>query len=135
MTTLIDTNIAIHLRDGEAGVIARLGALRELPQISVITRIELEGGIVTGPPEIARRRRTMLATLLSEFDILYFDADAALAYSRLIAVTGYSRSRVLDRMIAATALAHGLSLITMNGRHFRDVPGLDLIEWPSPPMR
>jgi tRNA(fMet)-specific endonuclease VapC len=35
-------------------------------------------------------------------------------------------------MIAATALAHDLTLITMNGKDFRDLPGLKLVEWETP---
>jgi predicted nucleic acid-binding protein len=35
-------------------------------------------------------------------------------------------------MIAATALVHGPPLVTLNGRDFRDVPGLELIEWERP---
>lgn len=34
-------------------------------------------------------------------------------------------------MIAATALVHGLVLITLNGRDFTDVPDLDLEVWPA----
>ena len=35
-------------------------------------------------------------------------------------------------MTAASALAHGLPLVTLNGRDFRDVPGLELVEWVRP---
>jgi len=35
-------------------------------------------------------------------------------------------------MIAAAALVHDLTVITMNGNDFRDVPGLKLEIWPSP---
>jgi hypothetical protein len=33
------------------------------------------------------------------------------------------------RMIAATALVEGLTLITVNGEDFRDVPGLEFLVW------
>src|SRR5262245_49480034 len=35
----------------------------------------------------------------------------------------------LDLAIAATALSHGLTLVTHNTRHFRRVPGLALEDW------
>ena len=42
---------------------------------------------------------------------------------------GFSRRKTIDHMIAATALANGLSLITLNAQDFRDVPGLLLEIW------
>jgi predicted nucleic acid-binding protein len=44
------------------------------------------------------------------------------------------RSRILDRMIAAQAISTGITLITMNGDDFRDIPGLNLEVWPSPSL-
>lgn len=40
--------------------------------------------------------------------------------------------KTADRMTAATALAHGLPLVTLNGRDYRDVPGLELVDWVKP---
>lgn len=131
MTALIDTNIAIHLRDGDPGVLDRYVALDAPPMISIVTRVELEGG-VAARPDVADKRRAALDVLLDELDTLDFDGAAADAYRGILAATGYSRPRILDRMIAATALAHGLPLITMNGDDFRDVPGLKLEVWESP---
>jgi predicted nucleic acid-binding protein len=53
------------------------------------------------------------------------------AYGRIVAAAGHSRRKVVDRMIAATALANGLTLITLNGADFPDLPGLDLVAWTS----
>lgn len=128
MSALIDTNIAIRLRDGDAGVIARYAELAAPPALSIVSRIELEGG-VAARPDLAHRRRAALDALLDELDILDFDARAADAYRRIVTAAGYSRPRILDRMIAATALAHGLSAITTNPSDFRDMPGLAIIAW------
>jgi predicted nucleic acid-binding protein len=42
---------------------------------------------------------------------------------------GYSRRKLLDRMIAAQALDHRATLVTLNAGDFRDVPGLELLSW------
>ena len=131
MPFLIDTNVAIHLRDGEPSIIARLDALSAQPEMSILTRVELEGGVYSRP-ELTARRRTAVDTLLARIKIHPFDSGTASAYRDILAACGFTRSRVTDRMIAATAIVHGLTLITINGADFRDIPGLVLEIWPSP---
>ncbi len=131
MGFLIDSDIAIHLRDGDQAVSARLRGLDAPPALSILSRVELEGGIVR-VPRLARQRRKHVDNLLSRLEVLPFDGPCADAYCRILAVTGWSRARIFDRMIAATAIVHGLTLITMNGKDFSDVPGLALTIWPSP---
>jgi predicted nucleic acid-binding protein len=128
---LIDTDIAIHLRDNEPGVVARLASLAGRPELSILTQVELEGGIAR-EPEFAGKRRAALDDLLSSLKIHIFDAACAIAYRRILERCGYSRPRVVDRMIAATALANDLPFITINGADFRDIPDLRLEVWPSP---
>lgn len=93
-----------------------------------MTRVELENGVYRDP-EQADVRRALVDMLLGGIEVLDFtDADAA-RFGEIIATTGFSRRRTTDRMIAATALLHGATLITMNGDDFRDVPGLKLEVW------
>ena len=47
----------------------------------------------------------------------------------IVEAIGFSRTKVLDRLIAATALANALPLATRNAKDFRDIPGLRLEEW------
>jgi predicted nucleic acid-binding protein len=47
----------------------------------------------------------------------------------MVASAGYSRRRLLDRMIEAQALVHRASLITFNPDDFSDVRGLPLLAW------
>lgn len=51
------------------------------------------------------------------------------AYGRIVAHAGYSRRKLLDRMIAAQALVHRAALVTLNADDFTDVPGLKLEAW------
>jgi len=50
---LIDTDVAIHLRDGDPGILARVSALGDAVLMSVVTRVELEGGVYRDPAQAA----------------------------------------------------------------------------------
>jgi predicted nucleic acid-binding protein len=58
-----------------------------------------------------------------------FDGAAADAYGTIVAHAGYSRRKLLDRMIAAQALVHRATLVTMNPDDFADVAGLTVVAW------
>jgi predicted nucleic acid-binding protein len=128
VTYILDTNVAIHLRDGDPLVTAKIAELDGAILLSIITRVELEGGVYREPSE-AGLRRARLDVMLDALPVLAFDAEAADAYRAILETAGYSRRRILDRMIAAQALVHRATLITRNGADFRDVPGLSLLEW------
>ena len=128
MSFLIDTNFAIHLRDGNADVARQMAELDGPPVLSMITRIELENGIYR-EPEWAETRRVNLDAILRRSATIDFCDEQLQAYRSILEQKGFSKPRVLDLMIAATALAHDLTLITMNGRDFRDIRGLKLVEW------
>jgi predicted nucleic acid-binding protein len=133
MPFLIDTNIAIYLRDVQPEVTARIAAVGVRPSISLVSWIELEGGI-TRDPAHAERRRRLTDILLDALTIHPLDAPVVAAYRDIVAALGYSRRQVFDRLIAATAIVHRLTLITMNADDFRAVPGLSLEVWPAPPQ-
>jgi predicted nucleic acid-binding protein len=127
---LIDTNILILRRWIDPA---------ELPDemaISAVTLAELSAGphevrsnveqdMYQEHEERARRMET-LQRVESEFDPLPFDAEAARIYGRVTAAvigTGRKpRRRIADLMIAATAIAEGLPLFTVNPG---DYVGLD----------
>ena len=128
MAYLLDTNVAVHLRDGDRAFRSHLLSLHETPSISAVTRVELEGGVYAHP-DLAERRRRAVDALLREFIILDFTDETAAIYGKIVGDAGFSRRKITDRMIAATALAHGLALVTTNARDFRDVRGLELVDW------
>jgi predicted nucleic acid-binding protein len=125
---LLDTNVAIHLRDRDDWVLDRVEALERDVLISVVTRVELEGGVLAQPRH-ASVRRQRLDAMLASLPTAPFDDNAADAYRSIVEAAGFSRRKVLDRMIAATALVLKATLVTLNGEDFRDVPGLDLLAW------
>jgi tRNA(fMet)-specific endonuclease VapC len=131
MTILIDTDIAIHWRDGHMGVRDRILALGARPVLSAISRIELENGVYRDPAQTTARR-ARLDVMLRWLEVMDFTQNEIAAYSRTLATAGFSKRKTNDRMIAATALVHGFTFATMNGRDFRDIEGLDLDEWEFP---
>ena len=129
MAFLLDTNVAIHLRDGDPLVTQKVAALEGAVLISVVTG-ELEGGVYREPAQ-APIRMARLDAILSAIPALAFDDLAAKAYGTIVASAGYSRRKLLDRMIATQALVHRATLITFNPDDFSDVPGLSSLAWPS----
>lgn len=125
---LLDTNVAIHLRDGDEIVTSRVAALEGAILLSVISRVELEGGVYRDPAQ-ASIRRPRLDAMLAALPVLTFDDTDADAYRQIVEVVGYSRRRLLDRMIAAQALVHRATLVSLNAGDVRDVPGLELLSW------
>lgn len=116
------------LREGEAAALERAELLNSPALLSILSVIELEGGVPTAP-EGAAARRMILDEMYDTLDILPFSDREAAAYRRIIEIAGFSRRLIVDRMIAATALANELVLATLNGRDFRDIPGLQLEDW------
>lgn len=128
MPYLIDTNVAILLRDGDFDIEERVAALEGAVLLSIVTRVELEGGVWRAP-EFAALRRAKLDAILEVFPTIAFDDEAAATYGAIVAVCGYSRRKILDRMIAAQAIAHRATLVTRNSKDFSDIPELDLLAW------
>ena len=128
MSFVLDTNVAIHLRDGDPVVAERVGRLDGAVLLSVVTRVELEGGVYRDAKD-APLRRARLDAVLSAIPTLAFDEAAADAYRTIVERVGYSRRKLLDRMIAAQAIVHRATVVTMNPDDFADIPGLDVLAW------
>lgn len=125
---VIDTNIAIGLRDRDVAMIRRVAGLGEDVLLSIVSRVELEGGVYRDPARAASRRQRLDLTLAS-LQVLPFDERAAAAYGAIVKTSGYSRRKILDRMIAAQALVADATLVTLNAADFSDIPGLKLLAW------
>ena len=128
MAFLLDTDVAIHLRDGHPEITDKVATLDDAVLMSIVTRVELEGGVYREPAH-SQIRRARLDAILAAVPALAFDDEAAAAYGSIVASAGYSRRKLLDRMIAAQALVHRASLVTMNASDYADIPGLALVAW------
>lgn len=116
------------MRDADPAHRPRIEALGGEVAVSVVTRIELEGGVYRDP-ERAASRRAKLDVLLSALTVLPFDTASADVYRDIVAALGFSRRKTLDRMIAAQAIVNGATLVTLNAADFVDIPRLELIAW------
>jgi tRNA(fMet)-specific endonuclease VapC len=125
---LIDTNIAIHARDGTDAVLAKLAEHDGEVLLSALSLAELQRGVYRDPSLIAIRQ-ARLEVLLRGLPVLPFDASAAVAYGRIIAQCGWARRRDYDRMIAAHAISSHSILVTNNLADFSDIPGLSMENW------
>ncbi|WP_425230189.1 PIN domain-containing protein [Sphingomonas sp.] len=131
MALLLDTDVAVHIRDGQRDIIGRVVARSAPLFLSSATLIELTGGVYARP-ELSRARREGLQSLLRQATPIVLDDTVIGRYDGILRVTGFSRAKVFDRVIAATAIAHDLTLVTINGADFREIPGLKLEVWPAP---
>ena len=131
MPAVLGTDVAIHLRDGDPWVISQTRGIEPPPFLSAATRVELENG-VWREPEWSNLRRRALDAMLTFLLTLDFGASEIAAYRTIVESAGFSRRKTADRMTAATALAQQLPLVTLNGRDFQDVPGLELVAWERP---
>lgn len=128
MPYLLDTNVVIRLRDGDPDIAEKVAALDGAILLSIISRVELEGGVYRDPAQ-SGLRRPRLDAILQTLPVLAFDDAAADAYRAIVEAAGDSRRKLLDRMIAAQALVHRATLVTQNPADFQDIPGLDLVVW------
>lgn len=117
MRTILDTSVLLGADPGPiAGELA----------ISTVSLAEIHFGVLVARTESERADRLRrLAAIESAFDALPVDEAVAREYGRLAAVVAAGRqprARVADLLIAATAAAHGATLLTRNPD---DVPGLD----------
>lgn len=124
----IDTNICIAMRDLDAATWERVRALPEEPVMSMITRIELENG-ANAEPGAENLRRRLLEELLAVVPVEMFTHADILSYRQIVYDLSFDRQRTLDRLIAAQAITRDARLVTRNGKDFRKIEGLKLVEW------
>lgn len=76
----------------------------------------------------ARHLTNIRERVVPALTVLPFDADVARVFGEMSALLEQRGQRLADAdsQIAATALHHGLVLVTGNLRHFERVPGLPL---------
>ncbi len=125
---LLDTSAAILLRDDDLVAKTALAQLDQVPLLSAVSLVELEGGVYARPAVQAQRRRRLDA-LLEVIEVLDFTTAMAQTYGRIVRLAGFSRRKIIDRMIAATAIECDLTVITANPEDFSDIDRVQVIAW------
>lgn len=138
---LLDTNVLSELmrKQPDARVLAWFGRQPGTTfHVCAITRAELLLGIALLPEGkrrdgLAAASEHMFAEDFAEH-CLAFDAAAAEEYALLVAARMRAGKPISteDGQIAAIALTHDVPLATRNGRDFRDIAGLTLLDPWSP---
>jgi predicted nucleic acid-binding protein len=120
-------------------LLGRLSAsdLPSEPLITAVTLAELSvGPLVATDGNERAARQAHLQQAEADFDPLPFDVEAARAFGRVAASVRNAgrkvQARAYDAMIAATAIANGLALYTVNPSDFQGIDGLDLRAVPHP---
>ena len=131
MRFLLDTNVCIRILNGSStGVIERLEHLDPAEiAMSAVVRAELVFG-ARKSTYVAENLR-LVDALFEPFVCLPFDDRAADSYGTLRAdlERGGRPIGPNDLLIAATALAHDLTLVTHTVSEFARVPGLRVEDW------
>ncbi|WP_217283716.1 type II toxin-antitoxin system VapC family toxin [Pseudaquabacterium terrae] len=128
----LDTNTISYYFRGDDVVRARLHALAPSDvAVPAVVVYELKFGLFRLPPQAREPRLQALAQFLAPLTLLPFDALGADHAARLRAALESLGTPIgpHDTSIAATALAHGATLVTRNVSEFSRVPGLLLENW------
>ena len=135
---LIDTDLlsALRRRERNPGIVQWVSKQRTTDLfLSVVSVGEIERGIARQhgcDPGFARDLAGWLDSVVRLYGerILAVDLSAARRWGRLSGALGHESA---DLLIAATALEHGLTVVTRNVRHFEPI-GVPVLD-PSVPER
>ncbi|MBU2601339.1 MAG: type II toxin-antitoxin system VapC family toxin [Actinobacteria bacterium] len=133
MAVLIDASILIEAERGRLDLEPHVARRADDESfLSVITASELLHGVHrAAQPEQRARRSAFVEGVLERFPLLPVDLATARAHARVWAELARAGTLIgpHDLWLAATCIAHGLTMVTANLREFRRVPGLEVEAW------
>jgi tRNA(fMet)-specific endonuclease VapC len=135
MPYLLDTNACVRYLNGRSEALRRRldGAkAREIFICSIVKAELFFGAAKSTDPEKAL---ALQKKFVDRFASLPFDDEAAVAYARLRAFLERAGTPIgaNDLLIAAMAVAKGLTLVTHNVDEFLRVPDLQVEDWEAVP--
>lgn len=132
MSFLVDTDISSAYLKQVAHVMNRFLQYSGRIHLSVVSLGELYTWSARRNAPATRLRK--LIKLLNDVTVLTLDHSVSRKFGEVRAHlldTGQP-TQPTDLFIAATALVHGLTLVTHNTRHYAKVPGLNVVDWMVP---
>ena len=129
---LLDTNVCIRLLNPTPNPVL-IGKLKTIPPEQVFLSSVVKAELYFGAYRTNRREENLalLAQFFGVFATIPFGRDAEEIYGRLRAELARQGTLIgpNDLLIGATALAHGLTLVTHNVREFRRLPDMQIEDW------
>lgn len=128
MGVLIDTDVFVEQeRAGGHGLDVVVGD--EDWAVTVITVSELLQGVLRSAGAVRTRRGAWVETLLSGVEAVPVTTAVARVHAEMWATLAERGSPIgqHDLWIGATAVTHGLGVVTRNAREFTRIPGLRVI--------
>jgi len=95
------------------------GVVNAIPKVSVITKIEVMG--YNAPPTAYQ----LLSDFINDADVLELTESVV---NQTIELRKQNKTKLPDAILAATALANGLVLISRNLSDFKNITGLEVID-------
>lgn len=121
---LIDTSVLIGLTRGEPAADVALKRIAGSQQVlcDVVLSERLDGA------RNEAEHDRMFAYFNRTFQILPFTMEVSPKFREIVRTSGKDRgSHLGDHLIAATAMAHDVPLLTLNKKHFTPIKGLKLV--------
>jgi tRNA(fMet)-specific endonuclease VapC len=133
MAVLIDASILIEAERGRLQLERHVADRADEDSfLSVITASELLHGVHrAAQPDVRARRSAFVEGILERFPLLPVDLATARAHAQMWAELRQTGTVIgpHDMWLAATCVAHGLTMVTANVREFERVPGLGVEVW------
>lgn len=135
MKVLLNTNICIYMIKNKPPEV-RKRFEQFVPGdigISAITVAELQYGVTKSAAK--EKNALALEGFLLPLEIMAFDQDSALVYGKIRTYLERQGTPIggMDMLIAAQAIAQGLTLITHNLKEFQRIPDLRCETWVAQP--
>lgn len=100
-----------------------IGELPDHVAVSVVTIGELQLGVLTAPDSVSRARRADTLALARTADPIPISEAVMVSWARLVgdcrAVGIHRKVKLTDALIAATAIEHGLAVVTQDDDYDR----------------